>query len=333
MKQFLKRFLAVAVVTLIFISSLAFADGAISVTIDGEQIAFTDQEPIIIGNRTLVPIRDIFEAIGFTPEWNENTRQATLTRDGDVIIITIDSSTFATNGVIHTLDVPAQIIGERTLLPLRAVLESIGYELDWDNYTRTVAITSPSAKELTHAQRFVAEQVALNSILRDDGNPQHSYIILPENNTVIFASFDDVVNLFEDGTGVLFFGRPACPWCRLLYPVLLQVAIDEGVTLLYYNIEQDRAAHNQNYVTILERLHNYLPTDEVNQSQTDEDFDPEIKRVVLPHIFVVRNGEVVAESLMFSHPLLQAGDTAGLAAYLRNMFYYRHPQLVCIEDC
>jgi len=314
--------------------SVAFADGLIiSVIVDGTQVVFADQGPMIINDRTLVPVRDIFEAIGFTPEWDKDTRQATLTRDNNVIIITIDSRTFTTNGVSHTLDIPAQIIGDRILIPLRAVLESVGYELGWDNYTQTVLITSPSGAGAADAQRFVAEQTALNNILRDDGAPQHSYVTLPGDNTVVFASFDEVINLFENGTGILFFGRPACPWCRLLYPTLLQVAIDEGVTLLYYNIEHDRATHNQNYVAILERLHNYLSVDEVSQSQADDDFDPGLKRVTLPHIFVVRNGEVVAESLMFSHPLLQAGDTVGLAVYLRNMFYYRHPELVCIEAC
>ena len=40
----------------------------------------------------------------------------------------------------HTLDIPAQIIGGRTMLPLMAVLESVGYQLDWDGLTNTVSV-------------------------------------------------------------------------------------------------------------------------------------------------------------------------------------------------
>ena len=136
-----------AVVPLVFalvftlVQGVAFANEPIFVTVDGQQITFTDQGPVIVENRTLVPIRDVFEFMGFEVDWQRSTQRATLTRDGIVIAITIGSAVFTVNGTSHVLDVPAQIIGGRTLLPLRAVLESVGYELDWDRNTRTVIIT------------------------------------------------------------------------------------------------------------------------------------------------------------------------------------------------
>ena len=93
-----------------------------------------------MSNGIAIPIRDVFEALGFTIGWNADTRQATLSRANDVIVITLDSATFTTNGVSHTLDVPAQSIGGSTMLPIRAVLESVGYNLTWDEATRTVII-------------------------------------------------------------------------------------------------------------------------------------------------------------------------------------------------
>ena len=114
----------------------------ITVTLNGAIVAFEGQGPEIVGGRTLVPVRGVFEAMNFTVDWNDAARQATLTRDDTEIVITIDSATFTTNGTSHTLDVPAQIIGGRTLVPLRAVLESVGYALDWNDATRTVIITS-----------------------------------------------------------------------------------------------------------------------------------------------------------------------------------------------
>ena len=133
--------------TLFFALILAFAlplavyaSDEIRVTIDGTQVIFTDQTPIIVENRTLVPVRGVFEQLGFTATWNDAARTATLTRSDYTIVITIDSDVFTTNGTRHTLDVPAQIINDSTMLPLRAVLESIGYRLDWAAATRTVLI-------------------------------------------------------------------------------------------------------------------------------------------------------------------------------------------------
>jgi len=132
----------VLIMVLVSLPGATFANDDIRVTVNGQAVAFPDQSPVIVDGRTLVPVRATFEAMGFGIGWNPNTRTATLTRTGYVVNITIDSATFTTNGVTHTLDVPAQIIGGSTMLPIRAVLESVGYELQWENSTRTVVITS-----------------------------------------------------------------------------------------------------------------------------------------------------------------------------------------------
>jgi len=115
----------------------------ITVTIDGTPVNFAGQPPATVSGRTLVPARGVFEALGFAASWSPATQQATLTRGNDTIVLTIGSATFTHNGVNRTLDVPAQIIGGRTMLPLRAVLESVGgYGMRWDAATRTVVITT-----------------------------------------------------------------------------------------------------------------------------------------------------------------------------------------------
>ena len=128
---------------LTFIPATVLANDTITVTIDGQHVTFADQQPIIINNRTLVPVGGVFEALGFTPSWSGRAQTATLTRDDFTIVITIGESVFTTNGTEHTLDVPAQIINNRTMLPLRAVLESIGIAPDnigWDGNARAITI-------------------------------------------------------------------------------------------------------------------------------------------------------------------------------------------------
>lgn len=143
----MKKILAIILTLTLFLlllpglSVTANAPAPISVLIEGQRVAFADQNPVIIDGRTLVPVRGVFEDLGFTVDWNPATSQATLTGD-HVVVITIGSSVFTTDGVSHTLDVPAQTIGGRTMLPLRLVLESVGYYLGWDAGASVVLISS-----------------------------------------------------------------------------------------------------------------------------------------------------------------------------------------------
>ena len=113
-----------------------------SVRIDGVAVVFDGQLPTIVDGRTLVPVRGVFEHVGFDVDWDPISRQVTLTSENYEVILTIGSAEFTTNGIVHTLDVPAQIIGDRTMLPIRAVLESVGYHVSWDDRNRIVLVSS-----------------------------------------------------------------------------------------------------------------------------------------------------------------------------------------------
>ncbi|MCL2202052.1 MAG: stalk domain-containing protein [Oscillospiraceae bacterium] len=149
MKKILSMILALVLLLAFVPSVLASANAPISVFINGQRVVFPDQNPVVIDGRTLVPVRGVFEDLNFFVDWNPNTRRATLTRGSDTIIITVGSNVFTTNGVSHTLDVAAQTIGGRTMLPLRLVLESVGYTLDWNSATSTVTITSQAPQQVT----------------------------------------------------------------------------------------------------------------------------------------------------------------------------------------
>ena len=114
-------------------------DKVISVTINGIKIAF-DQTPIIKENRTLVPLRAIFEAMNATVDWNDATKTVTSTKGNTSVSMTIGQDIFYKNGEVIQLDVPAQIVGGRTLIPVRAIAESFDCEVKWDSETQTVII-------------------------------------------------------------------------------------------------------------------------------------------------------------------------------------------------
>ena len=89
--------------------------------------------PLIIDSRTLVPARFISESFGGKVGWNNDTRQVAVVAGGKTVIMQIDNSVYTIDGVEYTMDVPPQIIGGRTLVPLRAMCEALGKKVFWDN--------------------------------------------------------------------------------------------------------------------------------------------------------------------------------------------------------
>ena len=132
----------VTMFTMLIFSPASIQASQVHVTIDGRQVSFTDQGPTIVDGRTLVPVRGVFEELGFEVNWEQDTETARLIRSEHEVALTIGSATFITNDESRTLDVPAQIIGGRTMLPIRAVLESVGYSVGWVQETNTVSISS-----------------------------------------------------------------------------------------------------------------------------------------------------------------------------------------------
>lgn len=115
------------------------------VNLDGRRLSF-EVPPIIDNGRTLVPLRAIFEAMGAHVEWNASTRTVTATKDGTKVILAIGSTKPTVNGQVTVLDVPAKIVDDRTLAPLRFVGEAFGGKVAWNQSTYTVDITSPASK-------------------------------------------------------------------------------------------------------------------------------------------------------------------------------------------
>lgn len=117
------------------------AENDIQVKLDGKTLSF-DVPPQIINDRTMVPLRAIFEALGATVDWNQETKTVTSTKGDTTIKLTIDSNTMYVNDNTVTLDSPACVVDDRTLVPVRAISEAYNTKVDWNGDTRTVVISS-----------------------------------------------------------------------------------------------------------------------------------------------------------------------------------------------
>ena len=112
----------------------------ISVYVSGKKLSF-DQEPIIYNDRTMVPLRKIFESLGATVNWNASTRTVTGTRGDRRVKLTVGSKTMYVNNTKYDLDTAPIIVSDRTLVPARAVAEGLGCDVSWDASTKSVNIT------------------------------------------------------------------------------------------------------------------------------------------------------------------------------------------------
>jgi N-acetylmuramoyl-L-alanine amidase len=96
-----------------------------------------------------IPSRAVFEQMGATVNWDENTRVVEINLGTSNVKLTVDSDTAFVNGTAVTMAVPAMIVGDRTMIPLRFAAESAACGVDWDDQSRTVYVTSPNITEKT----------------------------------------------------------------------------------------------------------------------------------------------------------------------------------------
>ena len=126
----------------------AHADTNISVSLNGETVQ-TDVPPMIINDRAMLPLRSVFNAVGFDLDWNAEEKKITGTKDEKEIEIYIGSTTAYINGEEIKLDAPAVIAEDRTMVPLRFISEAAGFDVDWDAENKHISITDELIEETT----------------------------------------------------------------------------------------------------------------------------------------------------------------------------------------
>ncbi len=189
----MKKIVSVICMTLLLFTALpVFAVPPITVSLDFSDIAF-DQEPIIENDRTLVPLRAIFEAMGAKVQWDENTQTVTSSLTGTTVIMTVGNNSMLVNGFTKQLDVPPKLVGGRTMVPARAVAESFGGTVSWNADLRKVTIRSGAFHKKIEKQKTFS----LEKELEKDG------VKLPSAFTISYFEEYEMMENLTDGTDVL----------------------------------------------------------------------------------------------------------------------------------
>lgn len=102
----------------------------------------------IVNDRTMLPMRSIFERLGAQVTWLEEDRIIVATKDKSLIVMQIDNTKMSVQNILSDevteilLDSPPFIQNDSTMVPVRAVAETLGAKVEWDPETYTVTIST-----------------------------------------------------------------------------------------------------------------------------------------------------------------------------------------------
>ncbi len=222
MKKFILRALTAALTVVMSVN--AFASPKVS--INGE---ITDTAAIIKDSRTLVGVRGVFENLGYSVEWNGDTSTATLTNSENTIVLQNGLDYFTVNGNKITPDVPQQIIDSRFYLPLRAVGEAIGAEVDWDKDSETAIINGVEVNNMNNSSVITEETIEQTSVIAEEVIEQTSVIAeeVIEQTSVIAEETVEQTSAAEQT-------NTAQPGLRTIRNLLLTALEPVGTTMYIY---------------------------------------------------------------------------------------------------
>ena len=104
---------------------------------DGVKVNFV-KEPIRTSTgQVMVPVRDILETLGAFVSWNAETKTVSAVGKEKTIVLDTRAKTMIKDGEGVSQPVEILIKGGCTYAPLRPIAESLGVNVEWDNYTQT----------------------------------------------------------------------------------------------------------------------------------------------------------------------------------------------------
>ncbi|MCR5787744.1 MAG: hypothetical protein K6G37_01495 [Bacilli bacterium] len=160
--------------------------------------------------------------------------------------------------------------------------------------------------EENDAVKFKREYEEFNDKFYDNTEIQYFDVNLSSNNVFKYLSAKDAVKFLKEGTGVIYFGFPQCPWCRTIVPYLNDAAKQTGVKeVKYLNILDIRDTYTidgkkavvdkkgtDEYYELLEVLDKHLKPYTISDDDNKE-VSTGVKRLYAPTTVFVKEGKIV----------------------------------------
>ena len=200
----------------------------VNIVIDGEELNL-DVAPQIIDGRVMVPIRGVLENLGALVKWVDETQTVSARKSSKTVSleigsndVTLDKGETNDDGSAKTetiqTDVAAQLVSDRTLVPLRVISEAMGYSVDWNDETYTVSITTDNDEDESWKDNKVSVDMSTLSVSGDGASVSDNTLTISKggvytlsgknSDASIVISTDDKVKLKLNGVNITSSGAP-----------------------------------------------------------------------------------------------------------------------------
>ena len=200
----------------------------VNIVIDGEELNL-DVAPQIIDGRVMVPIRGVLENLGALVKWDDETQTVSARKSSKTVSleigsndVTLDKGETNDDGSAKTetiqTDVAAQLVSDRTLVPLRVISEAMGYSVDWNDETYTVSITTDNDEDESWKDNKVSVDMSTLSVSGDGASVNDNTLTISKggvytlsgknSDASIVISTDDKVKLKLNGVNITSSGAP-----------------------------------------------------------------------------------------------------------------------------
>ncbi len=106
-----------------------------------------DVPPVIREGRTLIPFRALAQGLKAEVSWDPETKTVTVVKGDVTVVLTLGETTAYVNGEPVELGVPATLVNNRTMVPLRFIAQALRANVDWDAENEMVIVTDPADED------------------------------------------------------------------------------------------------------------------------------------------------------------------------------------------
>lgn len=177
----------------------------IRIVIDNKETPM-DPGPVLHNDRTMVPLRSIFEQLGFLITWIDESKTVICQKDSLQIVMNVDSNTAYQNGTEITLDAPPMIRDSYTYVPLRFLTNAAHLLIEWDSTDKTIYIQSNPeqlAKQLSDSVVMLQTDAVQGSgvVISEDGLIATNYHVVKDAQTMKILFQDTTI--YQDAVSIV----------------------------------------------------------------------------------------------------------------------------------
>ena len=147
---------------------------------------------------------------------------------------------------------------------------------------------------------FKKEYERYNGYTNPGSDKKYFDVNIEEQNGIKYLDDDEVIDMLENKTGIIYFGFPTCPWCRSMIEVLLDAKDSTNQKNIYYynalDIRDEKVLEDGKVKTTKKGKKNYYKILDIlgDKASVYEGLeDDSIKRLYFPTVVFVRNGKIV----------------------------------------